>query len=324
MVLHKGGDYREMISGIGPSPAISEPAKTVPEKKEWLTSHPFLVTTIGVGGLILLGLFLVAGRMDVRPSNTSGAWGGAGGGFFSTTRRAAPVQTDPDDARLQVPDDSYATIPIFTPTEENPAAAQNDEDFMTVLAGLVKATPVTSARPQDSTPEGYSFIPQGLVSADPPAKKSTAQQAALRAYGNEVGTYVKAHEDTHTNAPQIMKDHIEGRADAVKQRALRNLGEDMEQLGIALRDMEVHPLAAGMHKAYANAYITAGTNLMKIADTNTDEEFVSAITTYNASSESLSNQFQLLVILFGMNEVTFSSSDPGNIFTFNPNLSLSQ
>lgn len=322
MTLHEGGDYRDMIS----SGASDAPTEVVtPLKNGWVHTHPFLATSVGVGGLIILGLSLVLGRVDVAPSSQSGAWGGAGGGFFSIVRRPAPVAAPPD-TRLQAPEDTYASIPIFTPVQENPAQSPANDDFMAILAGLVQATPVTTDTPtSDSASSGYSFIPQGLVSTELETKKQTPGQRALFAYGNEVGTYLKAYEDTHTNSPQITKDHIEDRTNETKARAVRYIGDDMRQFGASLKELTDIPAAAkGMHLAYAGAYITAGENLMKVADAKTDDEFVSAVTAYNSSVESLSNRFQMLVILFGVNEVTFSASDQGNVFTFSPTLSLPQ
>lgn len=322
MTLHEGGDYRDMISSGTPE-APTEVA--APPKTGWVHTHPFLATSVGIGGLIFLGLSLVLGRVDVAPSNQSGAWGGAGGGFFSVVRRAAPVATPPD-TRLQAPEDAYASIPIYTPIQEDSTETPANDDFMAILAGLVQATPVTADKPASGdAPTGYSFIPQGLVSTEPQTKKQTPEQRALFAYGNEVGTYLKAYEDTHTNSPQITKDHIEDRGNESKARAVRYIGDDMIQFGASLKELTDIPVSAkGMHLAYANAYITAGENLMKVADTKTDDEFVSAVTAYNSSVESLSNRFQMLVILFGVNEVTFSASDQGNVFTFSPTLSLPQ
>ncbi|MFZ2555515.1 MAG: hypothetical protein WAZ27_04245 [Minisyncoccia bacterium] len=324
MVLHEGGDYREMISSeLEPSAAVPTPEAPMP-KHEWVRAHPFLATTVTLVSLLVFGTFLVAGRVDVNPSNESGAWGGAGGIFSNAGRRTIALAPR-EEPRLQTQEDSYATLPIFKPTVDGATTTPGDEDFISILASLVQATPVTSKSTEPEVPGSYVFIPQGLISTEPQTKKQTAQQAALHSYGNEVGTYVKSHEDTHTNSTPILKDHIEDRTNELKQRAVRNLGDDMKQLGVALREMADVPASAkGMHAAYAGAYITAGSNLMKVADTTTDEEFVAAVAVYNTSIESLSNRFQMLVILFGANEVTFSSSDQGSLFTFSPTLSLSQ
>jgi hypothetical protein len=230
-----------------------------------------------------------------------------------------------DIVRLQSPEDSYAAIPIYTPMEQDPQNPGGAADIAALLAQLVQQMPVTASSQDPSTPDSYSFIPQGLISAEPATKARTPAQEDLFDYGNDVGTLVKGFEDTHYGSYQILKDHIEDRTNPDKIRALKILGQDLQQLGSDLRTVpDVPAEAAGMHRVYANAYYAIGGNLVLVADTTTDEEFVNAITKYNSIVEALSTQFQLLVLLFGTNEVTFSSSDPGNIFMFSPNLSMLQ
>lgn len=327
MVINEGGNYQDMIAGIEAekkSVVITDDAETA--KRGWIHRHPFLATTLGIFGLLFLGGALVANRIDVNPASSSGAWGGAGGMFFGTIKNAIPTGPSTSDVvvRLQSPDDTYAAIPIYTPSED--ATPAGVDDVASLLAQLVQPAPTTATASTDpATPGGYSFIPQGLVSTEPSTKKRTPGQEDLFDYGNAVGTLVKSYEDTHPGSAQILKDHVEDRTNPDKIRALKILGTDMQQLGNDLKDLPDVPAdVAGMHRTYANAYFAAGANLLLIADTTTDEQFVEAVTKYNAVVEKLSVQFQLLVALFGTNEVTFSSSDPGKIFMFSPNLSLTQ
>ena len=76
--------------------------------------------------------------------------------------------------------------------------------------------------------------------------------------------------------------------------------------------------AKAAHSALATSYRIVGTNLTKIAATKTDEEFLTAVNTYNTGVEGLSKRFFVLVGIFAANNVTFSSSEPGSIFMFNP------
>ena len=235
-----------------------------------------------------------------------------------------PTGRRPEDiTRLQSAQDTYAAIPIYTPSENSPEPS-SDDDFEALFAQLVQKTTVTASS-EVSTPEGYSFIPQGFVSTETPTKKRTPEQDKLFTYGNQIGIYVKGYEGTHYGSAQLLKDHIEDRTNPDKIRALKVLGQDMQRFGNDLKDMpDVPANAAGMHRTYANAYYAAGANMILISETSTDEAFVSAIGKYNAVIEKLSVQFQLMVALFGTNEVTFSSSDPGSVFMFSPTLSLPQ
>lgn len=326
MVINQGGDYQEMIAGIEAEKknvVITDDADT---KAGWIHRHPYLAGGIGIIGLLFLGAALVVNRLDVNPSQSSGAWGGAGGMFFGTIKNAVPTGPSTSDVvvRLQSPDDAYAAIPIYTPSDDT--APTGVDDVATLLAQLIQHTPMTGTNASEpTTPDGYSFIPQGLVSAESGTKKRTPEQEDLFDYGNAVGTLVKAYEDTHPGSAQILKDHVEDRTNPDKIRALKILGTDMQQLGNELKDLpEIPASLAGPHRTYANAYFAAGANLLLIADTTTDEQFVDAITKYNAVVEKLSGQFQFLSAFFGTSEVTFSSSDPGKIFMFSPDLSLMQ
>ncbi|OHB18839.1 MAG: hypothetical protein A2854_03190 [Parcubacteria group bacterium RIFCSPHIGHO2_01_FULL_56_18] len=332
MVLHEGGDYREMLGIEQPesqeAAAVPAPLEKAPGGKGWVHQHTYLAATIAICGMVVLGTALVIQRTDVNAANSSGAWGGAGGLFFGSIRNAAPGgPTAEDVVRLQSPQDSYAAIPIYTSNnQEDSEKPSGIDDITSLLAQLVQHTPVSTSSSAFSDPDTFSFIPQGLVSTEPVNKKQrTPEQEKLFSYGNAVGSLIKGFEDNHFGSAQILKDHVEDRTNPDKIRGLKILGADMQQLGVDLGDLASIPESvANAHRIYGNAYYAAGGNLVLIADTTTDEEFVNAITKYNAIVEKLSSQFQLLVAIFGMNEVTFSSSDPGNIFMFNPNLSLTQ
>ena len=327
MVLQEGGDYREMISGLDAPPASTATDAGAEPKKDWVHKHPYVATTIGVGGLLILGTALVIHRTDVSPSNSSGAWGGAGGMFFNGVRSAVKNQTNTEVNQGPSAQDTVAFIPILNRgQDENPDASTAGDDSITALLSLlVRPNQASGTSGTDAPPGSYAFIPQGFVSAEASTKKRTPTQDSLHDYGNQVGTYIKGYEDTHYNTWQILKDHIEDRTNPQKITPVRNLGLDMEQLGNDLAIIEDIPKSAGtQHKAYANAYIAAGKNLVKVAGSVSDEEFVNAITAYNASVDELTRRFLALVALFGTNEVTFSSSEQGNIFMFTSNLSLIQ
>jgi hypothetical protein len=324
MVLHEGGDYREMISG--PEDPVITP--TPVSKPGWVHTHPYLATTIGIGGLIVFGTILVLQRVDVNPATGSGAWGGAGGLFFGAIRGATPTGPSPDDiVRIQSSTQAnYGTIPIFTAPEQNADGSSSaDDGIAALLAQLTQTTPTASTSFQASSPDSFSFIPQGLISADAPVKKRTVLQQSLFDYGNQMGTYIKGYEAMHYGGAQILKDQVEDRTNPDKIRAVKLLGADMQQLGTDfLYVTGVPSVAVGMHKAYASAYRTAGANLMKVAATQNDSDFVNAITAYDASVEDMTKAFVMLVVLFGANDVTFSASDEGNIFMFTPTLTLGQ
>ncbi len=328
MILREGGNYNDMISPGAPNPPEPLHELGTPENSTsvpWIETHPYLATTVGVGGLLMLGTVLVIGRGDVAPTRESGAWGGAGGFFAGTIRNLNPDRLSTEEAMRQQSHNSYATIPIYTPPLNTGTETEAEDNLADLLAQLVVKDTPKDVPGELTTPEGYAFIPQGYVSTETPETKRSPEQELLFTYGNQLGTFVKGYESLHSNSPQILKDHVEDRGNPDKIRALTILGTDMQQFGIELRNLPNIPtLASGIHKEYANAYIRAGRDLISVAKTSTDTEFLTAIAAYNSGVERLTTQFIAVVELFGAYEVRFSDSDDGSIFMFNPNLSLLQ
>jgi len=329
MVLHEGGDYQKMIAGIDPPQEPEVVITEMPSKPGWIRAHPYFAATIATLGLLILGTTLFLQRTDVNPASSSGAWGGAGGLFFANLRATAPYRPSAEDVTyVQSIAQAVPFIPIPKPSQSNQqegAEGETHDNIAALLALLVQPNS-TAAGSSEETPDTYAFIPQGFITTSTSNESRTVtpgQESGLHEYGNQVGTYIKDFEDMHRAGPQILKDHIEDRANPQKIAALERLASDMEYLGISLLEMDYVPAnATAMHKAYAAAYKAAGANLIKVSETTTDEEFVDAIATYNASVEELTKRFLMLVALFGANNITFSSSDPGSVFMFNPSLSL--
>lgn len=318
-----------MIAGFEekPAPPPTPEAKTDTRPtsslhESWIYRHPLSAAIIGIGGLIVLGGIIVIQRADVRPSESSGAWGGAGGAFFGTIRNATSLRNSTEDViRLQSPQDNYATIPIF---DTSPLREEGEdpysEDFAALLTLLVRPQGGADA---EENPEGYAFIPQGLVSTEAQIAKRTPLQEELFVFGNTLGSNVKNFYDTHPSGALIMKDHIEDRTNPEKVTAVRHFGIDMAQLGVDIQSIQIIPKPAqALHKAYGATYRLVGSNLVKVAEAKTDEELLDAIAAYNASVEELSKRFVALVDLFASYQVTFGSVDQGNVFVFSTKFGL--
>lgn len=321
MVIHEGGSYETMISdSVAASQPEKQESREASPSESWVHRHPHMSGAIALSALLILGAAIVLQRSDVTPANSSGAWGGAGGAFFGTIRSAAPVRNYSDDVmRLQSPDHNYATVPIFNTTPKNNGVDSSEFDDIASLLNLLAAPETIDGEGTTQSPDGYSLIPQGLISVTTNTqKKRTPEQEALYTYGNEVGTYVSGYEDTHRASPQTLKDHIEDRTDPTKTQALYNLGYDMAALGADLLLIPDVPEAmAAAHKAYANTYRIVGTNLTKVSETTTDEEFVAAVATYNTSVEDLTKRFLAVLAVFNAFDVQFAATDPGSMFMFN-------
>lgn len=331
MVLHEGGDYRTMIAGVDP-PQEQEPEMNItetPSKPGWIHAHPYFAATIAIMGLLVLGSALFLRRTDVNPADSSGAWGGAGGLFFANLRATAPYRpTAQDITYVQSNIQAAPFIPIPKPSQDNQQEGGEGEtyDDITALLALLAQPDQTSTEVPGETSDAYAFIPQGFITTSASNESRTVvmgqQGSSLHEYGNQIGTYIKDFEDTHQSGAQILKDHFEDRTDPQKIAALERLAFDMQEFGRSLLEMAYVPdAAAGMHKSYAGAYRAIGFALHDVAKTTTNEEFVDAVTMYNAGVEELAKRFLMLVAFFGANNITFSSSDPGNVFMFNANVS---
>ncbi len=311
-MLQAGGNYNDMIGTGDPTPVSVEPAQEA--KESWVHRHPLLAGTIALSGLIVLGGAIVLQRMGVTPAPQSGSWGGAGGAFFSTVRNATPVRPASGSAPT-TPTEDYAVIPIFDTTISEDTT-EVPEGLNELLALLVQPkTDVDINAPE--TPDAYSFIPQGLVSAEKPEKPRTQTQNSLHSFGNAVGTLVKPFEESARINAQTLKNHAEDRSDPEKMAQVEALAFTLAQLGVDILGIaDIPESARAAHKEYGTAYRILGTQLAALSKAKTDEEFLSAIVDYNTAVEELTKKFLMLVAIFNANNVTFSSSDPGSIFMF--------
>ena len=311
---------------IAPTPVAEVVAATPPvEKKGWVHRHSYLTAALGTFFLIVLVVLIVAARSGVSGSDNANNWVGAGSVFFTGGRNL--TQEDRMKAETAVKQQSPETQLGYIPLPTNAATAGGNDfgnDLTALLAQLTQPTKTSAGGGVDaSVGSAFSFIPQGFISTNSSGKKLTRDQEALQAYGNELGTYIQGYESLHGNSAQMLKDQAEDRTNSDKAMQVKNLGYDMAALGRDMLQMtELPDSVKAAHQALATSYRIAGTNLTKIPDAKTDQEFLDAIAGYNESVESLSKRFFVMVGIFSANNVTFSSSDPGSIFMFNPNLSL--
>lgn len=298
---------------------LTPTTETPPEARpSWVHAHPYLALCVLVGAALILVVGIVMSRSSVRTSTASN-WSGGGSVFFGATGGAVQSRGNTEQRGTTV-DIGPIALPTAT-NETQPAETDYGSDLRTLLAQLSESTQ-PSQQGTTGLESAFSFIPTGLISIVSPSPTSP-EAAALRTYGNTVGTYIKEYEDTHGNSAQILKDQVEDRGNAEKNERLRSLGYDLAALGKGLELIEgVPPEAKSAHDAFATSYRIVGTNLTKVASATSDDDYLKAIEAYNSSVEALSKRFSVLVGVFSAHSVTFSPSDPGSAFMFNANLSL--
>ena len=292
---------------------------------EWLRAHPYTSALSAAGILLLMGI-LVVERQIMRPAEgPATAWGGGAAPFLNPTSYQPSQDTENSETLMQDITDGppYTYIPPKPSTNSGPAQNQDSYDFEAFITLLTKAS---TPKPQNDTGlsssssmDAYAYIPRGLISTTSPSGARTETQQLLYEYGNEIGSSIESFEQEHSNTPQILKEQVEDRTNPDKAAAVVNLGRALEAMGANLSGMDRVPGAmAAAHKALAESYREIGKNLALIPKAQRDQDFIQAIETYNASADTFTKRYIQIVSLFGAYGVTFTSSDPGRVFTFSP------
>ncbi len=281
-----------------------------------IRSHPYASAIAVAIVLIATGALIVQRRSLADPNPTGSAWGGG-------TTLVNPAAYDPQNiptpsTQVQGTVQSTTTVPFIAPTT-TPAQSSRGEtfDFNTFLSQL--SSPKTGAQTQGSGSveviNPYSFIPSGLISTST-ARARTSSQQALYEYGNSIGTLIQAFE-SQSDMVQVMKGQIEDRKNPQKAAALRKIGVSMAEIGVSMEAMtEVPASAQTIHTALAKAYRDGGASFIRISEAKEDQEFLAAITAYNAAADTLNKRLVSIALLFSASNVKFDSGDSGSVFMF--------
>lgn len=304
---------------VTPPPPPETPVEI--ETKGWVHRHPYLAAAVAVLALLFVIVSIIAARSGVGANENGNNWVGAGSVFFTGGQRLTESERlkAQEVVKQQSQETELGYIPIASPLEGTGVEEGFGNDLTALLAQLVQPAAGQQGTVNVQASSAFSFIPQGFISVDSVDRQKTPEAEALHAYGNEVGTYIQGFEAMHSNSAQILKDHAEERGNAEKAAKVGQLGYEFAELGRDLNLIATVPdEVKAAHSALATSYRILGTNLTKVAATKTDEEFLEAVNAYNPSVEGLSKRFLVLVGIFAANNVTFSSSEPGSIFMFNP------
>lgn len=266
----------------------------------------------------MIGTIFVQQRVAPRPHDTLTVWGGNGAPLLN------PTSYNPNAALQDLePQIGESTAqPVYIPPtkqDENTGEATSAFDIEAFIAQLTKParTSATSSTSADVS-YAYSFIPSGLIATSAPVRKRTKEQQALYDYGNEIGSYIQTYEDTHRNAPIILRDQVADRTNSEKASRVKAVAAALREVGSALAAMETIPSSVkGMHTELAASYTDLGTKLALVPDAQADQALLNAINAYNASADRFASVYVALATYFSTSGVVFSSQDPGSVFTFN-------
>lgn len=294
---------------------------------EWLSTHLYTSACVGAGILLVIGALIVKTHLPASTTNTLKVWGGGQGTLINPTGYDQPnpvlTNTSAGTGLTNTNSISFTPIPV---TRADTADTSGDGFDIQAWAALIAGP----AKPSGSNTTGgasvdssYEFIPQGLMSTSSSERPRTAMQQSLYEYGNNAGSYIQTYEDAHQNTAPVLKDQSIDRQNAQKGQAVKDIGQALKEVGVSLEHMDGVPESAqALNQGLARAYIDIGEKLSAIPDAIGDDGFIQAIKTYNASVDVFTKRFVALAQFLSLSGVTFSSIDPGSVFTFSGGGSL--
>jgi len=198
-------------------------------------------------------------------------------------------------------------------SEQGPTPEESDTQTKTSAAGL-----------NSWFNNPYSLIPRGLISTSISKPKArTPEEQALYDYGNAVGENIKAFENTHKNATEILKNFFPEKGGFASQNqvavnAVLSLANDYSQLGNKLANMSAVPDSVQMlHMALAKSYADVGAGLAMVAKTGAAGDITKAILAYDSTADIFIKNFVAIAEFFSALGIKFSETDPGSVFQFN-------
>lgn len=283
-------------------------------------NHPYVPWIAGAAALTILGLLIVSSRTAYIPPEYAATWRGAGGIYdFSSivTKQNARGTSQPPRFSYDYELPKLASQEV---TGENVA----DDPYALLIASIRPSSyPVQETNDLSFLDEVYSLIPQGLRTI--PEPKELGEEAhALYEYGNEVGSYIDTYESAYgKQAVSVLNNFYKDRKSASKQEEVRHLADSIERVGKEIAGMQFVPEdLAGMHVLLAERYQDAGRKLANIPEAKNDNELLERITEYDSAADALLSALSTLAIFFATADISFTSHEPGSIFTFSPAGSL--
>jgi hypothetical protein len=300
---------------------------------DWIRSHPYASSLGGACVLVIIGAIFVFKSTPQMASLGLSTWNGNPGTITSTNTAntgASPVQavTNPAPQQYATTTLPYKTI-VPAANSQGTIATQSTStsfDYDTLLAEISAQTNKPAAQPASASNtttagvDAWSFIPSGLIGTTSPSTGRTPAEQALYAYGNEIGSYVEGYDAENSNQSQVLSDATNDRHNATKAAAVEAIGQDLETIGEGIGETTGVPaVAQGANTALADSYIEIGKDLVIVGQSESlsDSTLATAIENYDSAVGTFNKSYIALATLFLENSVTFSSGDPGSVFSFN-------
>jgi hypothetical protein len=305
----------------------NDPQPSAPETHHGLlATHPYVATVIGVTALVLFGALFVINHSAVTSQEQTISWGGTGTLPTNPQYQGdAHANTAPTNPAPQQSSGTALPIPLTQGggTDQNAteiAASSLDQLLAAISTTSVNAKVAVKPGSDPLIASAYALIPRGLVATTSAQTATrTAAQQDLYTYGNNVGAIIQTFEDTHRNAPQVLKDQSTDRTNPDKAAAVAAIGNALSKVGAdILATPDVPPSVALYSSALGKSYQNIGARLVLVAQAQSDTDFLAAVKTYDSAADTFTGAYVGLASYLSASGVTFSPEDAGSVFSFTP------
>lgn len=287
---------------------------------DWFRTHPYTFFVAIAALLLIVGVFAFKGEPQDSSNPSTIAWGGLGGGFLYPN---SPTRSGDNTISSSTIYTEIQSSPPFSYTPYSPSNTANQTEdgfnmdaFLDFLRTDTKSDSSTSFQSSFNW-EDYSFLPTGPISLGNSTKERTPIQEALHEYGNEAGAFVQSFENANRDMAEVVQKQADKPKDPTAISNLIKLADALSGVGNSLEKIENVPSeAVSANTSLAASYKNMGIKLALVPKAETDEERISSMLAYNAAAEEFVRRYVAMVTLFSVSEVTFTSDEPGSVFTF--------
>ena len=268
-------------------PPLNEPAQS--PNISFVHSRTAKILAVVSAVLVVIVVLIVPHGNAKAPQRDIETWNGSV--FVSGDPTAfAPGNTYAENDTTSGSATDTQVFPLLLFRKPAAVASQHDNiDFEMALSRMLSA----SARPAPTSSSAVAEIQQLFASipsfpinfaSAQKERPRTPEQTALFAYGNAVGSLIKAYDLAYPDPAPILSD--------------------------------IPASVSAAHADLAHGYQDAGELLSAVGDARDDKTYIAAIEAYDSAADALIQNYGSLVTSFAIAGVTFSSRDGGSVFTF--------
>ena len=195
--------------------------------------------------------------------------------------------------------------------KEDITALFNDLIGIKITDKLTQQKDLNSLESESIWLGGYNSNTQNITNNN----SQTNTQAALRAYGNQLGGLLKSFGVSNGDQANTLDTFIKNRSNTI---GLQKLTDNYIQLASDINELSAPTPLSSVHSGLVSSYTSVGELLWNLTRAENDESLLNRMLTYNSSSEEVAKHHVTLVTLFKAHGVSFKSHEAGSIFTFSP------